>query len=192
MTELDPSTEELARALRAPATATELQDEERYLAMFREANGTSPAIVRSLPRRAIGRLGAGGTAVVVTVALTSGVAAAYTGHLPDPVQQLAHTVIGAPAPDTSPPHHHRPAAERPGTRLAPLPTSSGSASPGSPGPSAPPSPSSGATPARSPTSTGSAVGHQATPTAATDGPSASPTPSPSASGAASAVPWALT
>src|SRR4249919_1920529 len=98
MTELDPSTEDLARALRAPGTTTELQDEERYLGMFREvANGAPPATVRSLPRR-IGRLGAGGTAVVVTVALTSGVAAAYTGHLPDPVQQLAHSVIGAPAP----------------------------------------------------------------------------------------------
>lgn len=195
MTELDPSTEDLARALRAPATATELQDEERYLAMFREVNATPPATVRSLPRRAIGRLGAGGTAVVVTVALTSGVAAAYTGHLPDPVQQLAHTVIGAPAPDASPTRHHRPAAAQPGTRLAPLPASSGSASPGSPGPSgpsAPPSPSSGATPAGSPTSTGSPVGHQTTTAAATEGPSASPTPSPSASGAASAAPSALT
>ena len=105
MTELDPSTEDLARALRAPGTATELQDEERYLAMFREANGAPPPPVRSLPRR-VGRLGAGGTAVVVTVALTSGVAAAYTGHLPDPVQELAHSVIGAPAPDSGPTHHH--------------------------------------------------------------------------------------
>jgi hypothetical protein len=88
--------DDLVRALRAPGTATELADQERYVAAFRETRGST---VRSLPRRAAGRLGAGGTAVVVTVALTSGVAAAYTGRLPDPVQQIAHSVIGAPAPD---------------------------------------------------------------------------------------------
>ena len=129
---------------------------------------------------------------MVTVALTSGVAAAYTGRLPDPVQQLAHTVIGAPAPDAPPDHHRRTAAE-PGLRLVPLPASSGSAAPGSPVPSAPPSPSTGATPGASP-STDSPVGHQAAPTTATDGSSGSPTPTPSAgaSGAASAAPSALT
>ncbi len=47
------------------------------------------------------RLGAGGTAIIVVVALSSGgVAAALTGNLPDPVQEFAHTVIGAPAPET--------------------------------------------------------------------------------------------
>ena len=105
MTELAPvdtddlapwADDDLVRALRAPGTATELADQERYVAAFRETRGST---VRSLPRRAAGRLGAGGTAVVVTVALTSGVAAAYTGRLPDPVQQIAHSVIGAPAPD---------------------------------------------------------------------------------------------
>ena len=95
MTARDDQHDDLVRALRAPGTATELADQERYVAAFRAA---STSRVRSLPRRAVGRLGAGGTAVVVTVALSSGVAAAYTGHLPDPVQRLAHTVIGAPAP----------------------------------------------------------------------------------------------
>ncbi len=39
----------------------------------------------------------------MAVALSAGAAAAYTGNLPDPVQQLAHTVIGAPAPETPAP-----------------------------------------------------------------------------------------
>ena len=94
--------DDLVRALRAPGTATELAEQEQYVGAFREAGRST---VRSLPRRAAGRLGAGGTAVVVTVALTSGVAAAYTGNLPDPVQQVAHSVIGAPAPDTDARHH---------------------------------------------------------------------------------------
>jgi hypothetical protein len=88
--------DDLVRALRAPGSATELADQEEYVAAFREARGST---VRSLPRRAVGRLGAGGTAVVVTVALTSGVAAALTGHLPDPVQQVVHSVTGGVAPD---------------------------------------------------------------------------------------------
>ena len=114
--------DDLVRALRAPGTAAELADQEQYVEAFREAHGATPK-VRSLPRRAAGRLGAGGTAVVVTVALTSGVAAAYTGHLPDPVQQIAHTVIGAPAPDTA---HRRTDAGRSqhGQVLAPLPSGS--------------------------------------------------------------------
>src|SRR3954467_3131627 len=88
--------DDLVRALRAPGTATELADQEQYVAAFREARGP---IVRSLPRRAAGRFGAGGTAGVVTVALTSGGAAAFTGHLPDPVQQVVHSVTGGVAPD---------------------------------------------------------------------------------------------
>ena len=94
--------DDLVRALRAPGTATELAEQEQYVGAFREAGRST---VRSLPRRAAGRFGAGGTAVVVTVALTSGVAAAFTGNLPDPVQQVAHSVIGAPAPDTDARHH---------------------------------------------------------------------------------------
>jgi hypothetical protein len=88
--------DDLVRALRAPGSATELADQEQYVAAFREARGST---VRSLPRRAAGRFGAGGTAVVVTVAFTSGVAAALTGHLPDPVQQVVHSVTGGVAPD---------------------------------------------------------------------------------------------
>jgi hypothetical protein len=166
--------------LRAPGTATELQDEERYLAMFREANGAPTPPVRSLPRR-VGRLGAGGTAVVVTVALTSGVAAAYTGHLPDPVQELAHSVIGAPAPDSGPAHHRARASAQPGATLTPRPSSSPASSPGVPS-------------AGSATPTAGAVSgsHPTSPDRGTAGPSGSPSPSPSSSGSASAVPSALT
>jgi len=92
--------DDLVRALRAPGTDVELADEQQYVSAFREARGSTSS-VRPLARRTVGRLGAGGTAVVLTVALTSGMAAAYTGHLPDPVQQIAHSVIGAPAPRTS-------------------------------------------------------------------------------------------
>jgi hypothetical protein len=121
--ELDTWTDDdLVRALRAPGTATELADEEQYVAAFRDASGSN---VVSLPRRVVGRLGAGGTAVVVTVTLTTGVAAAYTGHLPNPVQTFAHHVIGAPAPHS--PGHQRPEA------ATPRPTTpSGSQSPSTP------------------------------------------------------------
>ena len=120
MTARDDQHDDLVRALRAPGTATELGDQERYVAAFRAA---STSRVRSLPRRAVGRLGAGGTAVVVTVALSSGVAAAYTGHLPDPVQRLAHTVIGAPAPEADPGHHPSADAGRDHRRATPGATS---------------------------------------------------------------------
>src|SRR5262245_8603692 len=120
--------DDLVRALRAPGTAAELADQEQYVAAFRDAGAST---VRSLPRRAAGRLGAGGTAVVVTVALTSGVAAAYTGHLPDPVQQIAHTVIGAPAPDPAT-GARTPASSPRGGAVAPPSASASSSSP-SPG-----------------------------------------------------------
>ena len=87
---------DLVRALRAPGSAAELAREREYVGAYRDA-GPPPAPV-PLRRRSLRRLGTGGTAVAVVVALSSGVAAAYTGHLPDPVQQLAHDVMGAPAP----------------------------------------------------------------------------------------------
>lgn len=118
--------DDLVRALRAPGTTQELAEQETYVAGFREARRARSGL-RSLPRRAAGRLGAGGTAVVVTVALTSGVAAAYTGHLPDPVQRVMHSVLGpigvsAPDPAGSPRHRPRAASTQGGTVIAPLPT----------------------------------------------------------------------
>src|ERR1044072_5097449 len=90
---------ELVRALRAPGRPTELAGEEQYVAAFRAAHGRTGTVVAL--RRGIRRLGAGGTAVVVVVGLSSGVAAAaYTRNLPDPVQRVVHDVLGAPAPES--------------------------------------------------------------------------------------------
>jgi hypothetical protein len=141
--------DDLVRALRAPGTATELADQEHYVAAYRGAGRSS---VRSLPRRAAGRLGAGGTAVVVTVALTSGVAAAYTGHLPDPVQQIAHAVMpfGAPAPDLDGRHHSGTSGRKGGA------VATGSASPDQPASTDPTSSASGDP--TSPVSTSSSTG----------------------------------
>ena len=90
--------DELVRALRAPGTASELAGEERYVAAYRSTRTSRGPNVSPL-RRGVRRLGAGGTTVVAVVALSSGVAAAaYTRHLPEPVQRVAHQVLGAPAP----------------------------------------------------------------------------------------------
>jgi hypothetical protein len=90
---------DLVDALQAPGSPDELADEQTFLAAYR---GTypAPAVVLSLPRRVVGRFGVGGTALIVAAVVgTGGVAAAVTGNLPDPVQEFAHSVIGAPAPD---------------------------------------------------------------------------------------------
>ena len=166
--------DDLVRALRAPGTTTELASEEQYVAAFREARGPAPK-VRSLPRRTVGRLGAGGTAVVVTVALTSGMAAAYTGHLPDPVQQIAHRVIGAPPPD--PTGRTVAGPTRPGQVLAPLPSGSATTT----GPS-------GGTTSSAPTSTPTTSSARPT-----DGPSGGltlPSPIPSGDPSATSTPTA--
>src|SRR5262249_20210306 len=129
-------------------------DEERFVTAYRAAGRSN---VRSLPRRAVGRLGAGGTAVVVTVALTSGVAAAYTRHLPDPVQRFAHTLI-AVIPPAAPGRQH-PAASVTPSVIAPSSSPTGAASPGRTGaPSSAPGSSATSGPA-TPGSTQAAGGH---------------------------------
>ncbi len=79
-----------AAAARGPAAADELVGRDQALAAFTAASGSvSGRAVRPLVRAGVGvaALGLlfGGTA-----------AAAYTGALPTPVQQFAHTLIGAP------------------------------------------------------------------------------------------------
>ncbi len=126
--------DDLVRALRAPGSRTELADEQRFLAAYRETHGPSAPVV-SLPRRLAGRLGAGGTALIVVAVVSSGgVAAAFTGNLPDPVQELAHSVLGAPAPQS--PELKRAA---PGIERLPEPESA-TATPDA-SPSVPPEPS---------------------------------------------------
>ncbi|XBB69878.1 hypothetical protein ABFU82_11370 [Nocardioides sp. WV_118_6] len=82
----------LVRALRAPGTAAELAGEEQVLAAFRDHH---PGRRRRGPGRVVGRIGAGGTALVAALALTGGVAAAaYNQALPDRVQAFAHDALG--------------------------------------------------------------------------------------------------
>ncbi len=161
--------DDLVRALRAPGTTAELAEQEHYVAAFREARGPS-AQVRTLPRRAAGRLGAGGTAVVLTVALTSGVAAAYTGHLPDPVQQIAHSVIGAPAPEPGTTH----AGSGPGRHGHGVPPRPSGSAPTTAPPGAP---TSGTTPGSAPTTGSTQPGSGSSPAGSrpSTGPSAEPT-----------------
>jgi hypothetical protein len=90
----------VVQALTGPATGDELAGEEAALAAFRAA-----VPVRSR-RRFAGRLGVGGSALAIAVALSGGVAAAYTSALPAPLQRVAYDVGGwlaVPPPDRPPP-----------------------------------------------------------------------------------------
>jgi hypothetical protein len=184
--------DDLVRALRAPGTDVELADEQQYVSAFREARGSTSS-VRPLARRTVGRLGAGGTAVVLTVALTSGMAAAYTGHLPDPVQQIAHSVIGAPAPapgagragaaPVRPGHHLSPAA--PGSTATSAPSSGSTAPPAS-------TPTDTGTASSQPTAGPSAPSDARSPSAPTNGPSSTSTPTATTPTATAGTPGGMT
>ena len=181
--------DDLVRALRAPGTAQELADQEQYVSAFREARPGKPRL-RSLPRRAAGRLGAGGTAVVVTVALSTGVAAAYTGNLPDPVQRVVHSVlgpIGAPAPDG--PSHRVPSAGSTQGRTLVVPPATRTTSTADP--SATTAPTSGPTPSsgtgHSPPPTGPGHGPTGGPTTGPTDPSSSPTSDPGSGSSAAGM-----
>lgn len=140
----------LERALRAPGSAEELAEQERYVAMFRAARAPAPAAAGGAARTAIRRLGTGGTLAVVFAVASAGVAAAYSRSLPDPVQRAFHSVlapIGVPPaePQRQPdPAQARTSAEPtpPGSSPAPQTASAtSSADPSEPvaGPSAGPS-----------------------------------------------------
>ena|GEM_PF-4862905 len=129
---------DLVAALRAPGSEEELADEAFYVGAFRQHHQTVVAPVipaqRGVRRLNVRRLGTGGTAVVVAVALTGGVAAAYTGNLPDPVQHFAHVVIGAPAPSTD-----RPPVKAVDTTTDPSPSTTSAGTSASASPSSEPS-----------------------------------------------------
>ena len=117
----DPFDAEIVRALRGPATPGETADEDHYRAMFRETRGGGkvvPLVPGSSRRgRTVRTFGAGTTlSVVLAVAAGGGVAAAYTNHLPEPIQSFAHQV-GRPlgVPGTSERHRTTP---RPRSRRA--------------------------------------------------------------------------
>ncbi|MFT4009486.1 MAG: hypothetical protein QM655_05525 [Nocardioidaceae bacterium] len=179
--------EPLVRALRAPGTSAELVGEQEIVTAYR----------RAMPRRGfgrvVGRLGVGGTTIVTTIALSSGVAAAaFTQSLPDPVQSIAHDVLG-PIGVPAAPHRAKPAAQPPvssGPASSASPSPSSSATPDATGTPASPdgarragaSGSSKASPGANPTPTASASpgsGPSATPTTGSStGPSAGPTTGP--------------
>ncbi|HEX4189970.1 MAG TPA: hypothetical protein VHZ06_03175 [Marmoricola sp.] len=103
----------LVRALRAPGSPAELAREAEFVAAFRAAQQPQGSV-----RRLAGRVGIAATATVTTVVLTAGVAAAYGRVLPQPVQRLAHSVlgpVGVPAPHT----RHRTTATPPAPPVTP-------------------------------------------------------------------------
>jgi hypothetical protein len=99
----------LLAALNAAPQDGELAGHARALAEFRRRRGVPAHARRSARRRrrlltSLVTAKAAAAAAVAAVALGSVAAAAYTGTLPVPAQQFAHSVIGAPSPQPS----HRP------------------------------------------------------------------------------------
>jgi hypothetical protein len=104
----------LLAALNAAPHDGELAGHARVLAEFRHRGGRPVHARRSARRRSrlltvLLTAKAAAAAAAAAVALGGGVAAAaYTSTLPAPVQQFAHSVIGAPSPQPS----HRPGTPR--------------------------------------------------------------------------------
>jgi hypothetical protein len=104
----------LLAALSAAPQDGELAGHARVLAEFRRRGGMPVHARRSArrrPRLLTALLTAKAAAAVAAAAATAlgGVAAAaYTGTLPAPAQQFAHSVIGAPSPSASASPSHRP------------------------------------------------------------------------------------
>jgi hypothetical protein len=103
-------TGEMLARLAGPADAGELIGEEAARAAFVRAayqgrRGAAAGPVRRGPSWLPGRISARLTAALAAlVMILGGTVAAYAGVLPEPVQNLAHHAIGAPAP--RPAHHH--------------------------------------------------------------------------------------
>jgi hypothetical protein len=125
----DPGTDEayaglqpaaaLLAALNAAPQDGELAGHARALAEFRRRGGRPVHARRSARRRSrlltallTAKAAAAAAAAAAAVALGGVAAAAYTGTLPAPAQQFAHSVIGAPSPQPG----HRPGTPQPGHR----------------------------------------------------------------------------
>lgn len=176
---------DLMRALNAPATPAELADESTYRALFRaEGPAAVPSVtlLRPVSGRTVRRVGTASTLAAVFALAGAGVAAAaYSSHLPTPVQGAVHRVlgpIGVPPADRQAPvdqvQADQVAPPQPEAPPAPAPTE----------PTAEPSASPTGEPAASPTTTPEAT-VPATPDA-TVSPEAAPTgaPAPLPTGAA--------
>jgi len=93
------SQQALARVLEiaaGPPTGRELADEAAYVAAFVLA--TSPAGTRRAALPQVLRTFAQLTLAVAAAVLAVGAAAALTGRLPAHAQEVAHTILGVPAP----------------------------------------------------------------------------------------------
>jgi hypothetical protein len=157
----------VVRALLAPATDDELAGAPQIVEAYREQVATWPR------RRRHGlRLSTGAGVVVIGVALSGGVAAAYTGLLPSPVQQAIHNALGPIAP---PAPHPNKRVERPAATPTSLP---GAVRPAST-PSPPRSEGVRSAPALAPATPGASPG-VAAPASPVPSAVASPTPSPTA------------
>ena len=94
---------EVFGALRAPADRREVVGWDQALITYRGMTGLPETPGRShrrRPRRRATPLGtklAAAAGVAVVAVLSGGVAAAYTGHLPGTLQNIAHHTIAAPA-----------------------------------------------------------------------------------------------
>ena len=107
----------LLAALNAAPQDGELAGHARVLAEFRRRGGMPVHARRSARRRSrlltvLLTAKAAAAAAAAAVALGGVAAAAYTSTLPAPVQQFAHSVIGAPSPQPS----HRPGTPQPSHR----------------------------------------------------------------------------
>ncbi len=102
----------LLTAAGSPPEAAELEGESEAVASFlaaRQTSGAAPRTGRATARGAgrvaimstllAGRFAAVTMAGVVTLGAGGMAAAAYTGRLPAPLQDVAHRTIGAPMPD---------------------------------------------------------------------------------------------
>jgi hypothetical protein len=122
----------LLAALNAAPQDGELAGHARALAEFRRRGGMPVHARRSARRRSrlltalLTAKAAAAAAAAAAVALGGVAAAAYTGTLPAPAQQFAHSVIGAPSPQPS---------HRPGTPQA-TPARTGAVGPDATGPAA--------------------------------------------------------
>ncbi|MBA2953389.1 hypothetical protein GON03_03620 [Nocardioides sp. MAH-18] len=207
---------DLVRALNAPPTPTELADEATYRALYRAEGPTaapSVTLLRPVSGRTVRRVGTASTLAVAFALAGAGVAAAaYSSHLPAPVQGAVHRVLGpigvppadpqAPvdqveADQVAPPQPEAPPAPAPtGTTTEPAASPTGEPTPSStPSPEAtdPTTPDATASPEAAPTGapaplpTGSA---EPTPPAPSPTPAMGESPTGTPTGTASASPSA--
>jgi len=113
-------------ALNAEPTGLEFAGEASALAEFRRRTGAPVPIHRARLRSAglSSRVGVkvGASVTAVAVVLGGGVAAAFAGMLPAPIQRLAHEAIGAPMPQ--PRHDTTPGSRPPAPSWSGMPSRS--------------------------------------------------------------------